>query len=84
MSEVKQVISNTDFSPAMNELVNGWFKRWRDRQSMTDADWDTCISELTELGHRYNYKLVLAIGAALVEEIERRDREHEQLVPGDA
>lgn len=84
MSEVKQTISNTDFSSGMNELVNGWFKRWRDRPGMTQSDWDTCIAELTELGHRYNYKLVLAIGAALVEEIERRDREHEQLVPGDA
>ena len=77
-------IPNNQFRDAMNELVNGWFKRWRDRQGMTQPDWDTCIAELTELGHRYNYKLVLAIGAALVEEIERRDREHEQLVPGDA
>ena len=84
MSEVKQVISNTAFSPAMNELVNGWFKRWRDRQGMTQPDWDTCIAELTELGHRDNYKLVLAIGAALVEEIERRDKEHGKLFPGNA
>lgn len=74
MSEVKQVISNSDFSPAMNELVNGWFKRWRDRQDMTDADWDICIAELTELGHKYNYRLIMAIGAALVEELERRDK----------
>ena len=82
--ETKQTITNADFSAGMSELVNGWFKKWRDRQGMTQSDWDTCISELTELGHKYNYKLVLAIGAALVEEIERRDREHEQLVPGDA
>lgn len=77
-------IPNDQFRDAMNELVNGWFKHWRDRTGMTQSDWDTCIAELTELGHKYNYQLILAIGAALVEEIERRDREHEQLVPGDA
>ena len=78
------IICNEDFNKVMNGLINQWFRKWRDRQGMTQADWDTCIAELTELGHKYNYKLVLAIGAALVEEIERRDREHEQLVPGNA
>ena len=78
------IICNEDFNKVMNGLINQWFRKWRDRQGMTQSDWDTCIAELTELGHRYNYKLVLAIGAALVEEIERRDRKHEQLVPGDA
>lgn len=68
------IICNEDFNKAMNGLINQWFRKWRDRTGMTYADWDTCIAELTELGHKYNYKLVLAIGAALVEEIERRDK----------
>lgn len=82
--ETKQTITNADFSAGMSEQVNGWFKKWRDCTGMTQDDWDTCISELTDLGHKYNYRLIMAIGAALVEEIERRDKENGKLVPGDA
>ena len=78
------IICNEDFNKVMNGLINQWFRKWRDRPGMTQSDWDTCSQELTELVHKYNYKVVLAIGAALVEELERRDREHEQLVPGNA
>ena len=50
---VKQTISNTDFSSGMNELVNGWFKRWRDRTGMTDAD---CERKLQEAWRDYGRK----------------------------
>lgn len=70
-------ISNADFSAGMNELVNKWFKRWRDHYPMTDDDWHACIVEETEITRKYPYEVIGRIGVDLVEELERRDKQHE-------
>lgn len=66
-------IPNDEFREVMNEIINVWFKRWRDNAaSLTQTDWDVCITELTDIGHRHNYKFVHELGAVLVSELERR------------
>lgn len=66
-------ISNDNFRAAISAIINGWFKKWRDHQFANQAEWDSCISELTEIGHKFPYKLIAEIGAALVAELERRN-----------
>lgn len=66
------IISNDEFRAAISEIVNQWFKRWRDHKFSKQAEWDSCIAELAEIGRRHDFKVIHMIGAALVEEIERR------------
>lgn len=65
-------ISNDDFRAAISAVINGWFKKWRDHQFSNQSEWDSCIAELTEIARQYDSALIRQIGAALVEEIERR------------
>lgn len=69
----EQSIPNDLFRDGVNKLVNQWFRRWRDARLAEQSDWDTCISELTEIGHEFPYTLIAEIGAALVAELERRN-----------
>lgn len=69
----EQPIPNDLFRDGVNKLVNQWFRRWRDARLAEQSDWDTCISELTEIGHECPYALIAEIGAALVAELERRN-----------
>ena len=71
MSE-RTTIDNTAFSGAMNELVNGWFKRWRDRR-ITDSDWEQVADELDAVYTKHPYILIREIGVSLVRELERRN-----------
>lgn len=66
-------IPNNLFRDGVNKLVNQWFRRWRDAHFAKQSDWDTCISELTAIGHEFPYTLIAEIGAALVAELERRN-----------
>ncbi len=71
--EIKMdTISNDNFRAAISSIINGWFKKWRDHQFANQAEWDSCISELTKTAAPYDSTLIRQIGAALVEEIERR------------
>ena len=63
---------NEVFLAGVNELVNAWFKRFRD-MDMTGADWDACVKELNEISKKHNSRLIDRIGIALLEELERRD-----------
>lgn len=67
-------ITNDNFRVAISAVINTWFKKWRDHRFSNQAEWDACISELTETAHPYQSKLINQIGAALVEEIERRQK----------
>lgn len=69
----EQSIPNDLFRDGVNKLVNQWFRRWRDARLAEQSDWDTCISELTEIGHEFPYTLIAEIGVALVAELERRN-----------
>ena len=68
-----QPIPNDLFRDGVNKLVNQWFRRWRDMRLVKQSDWDTCILELTAIGHEYPYELIADIGAVLVAELERRN-----------
>ena len=70
-------IPNDCFRDGMNSLVNDWFRKWRDHYPMTDDDWYTCIVEETEIVRKYPYEVIGRIGVDLVEELERRDKQHE-------
>ena len=72
MNSTNKPISNDDFRAAMTELVNTWFKKWRDFQFANSSYWDICIDELVMITSKYDSVLIRQIGAALVEEIERR------------
>lgn len=67
------IIPNDVFRDAMTALVNGWFRKWRDRD-LSDADWNHVIEELGEVGKKYPYEIVSKVGIGLLEEIERRDK----------
>lgn len=70
--EERSTIDNTAFSSAMNELVNQWFKRWRDR-TITDSDWEQVADELDAVYTKHPYILIRDIGISLIRELERRN-----------
>lgn len=70
--EKRSTIDNTAFSSAMNELVNQWFKRWRDHP-ITDSDWEQVADELNAVYTKHPYILIRDIGISLIRELERRN-----------
>lgn len=72
MNSTNKPISNDDFRAAISAIINGWFKKWRDHHFAGQPEWNACIDELTAIARQYDSALIRQIGAALVEEIERR------------
>lgn len=69
----QSIIPNDTFRDAMTALVNGWFRKWRDKD-LTDKDWDDLVREIGDIARKYPYEVVNKIGIQLLEEIERRDK----------
>jgi hypothetical protein len=70
------IICNEDFNKVMNGLINQWFRKWRDHTGWTDDDWDKCVAEFIDICRQYPYQIIRDIGCALVEELERRDKQN--------
>ena len=64
--------SYTIFSQSMNDLVNGWFRKWWSRK-IADSDWEQVADELDAVYTKHPYILIREIGVSLVRELERRN-----------
>lgn len=69
-------MSNQEIAAAVNEIYNGFWLRWRDRQN-NERDFDQIYQESKRLLEKYKFKLAQDMILDLLDELDRR--KHEQI-----
>ena len=64
-------MSNQEIAAAFQDIYNGFWIRWRDRQN-TERDFDRIYAEAVELMRKYPIKLAQNMIRDLLDELDRR------------
>ena len=46
--------TNKQVTDMVNDVYNGFWKKWRDKDHLSDKQWDEIITEVGEIGKKYD------------------------------
>lgn len=73
MNKEYKTIPFKELKQALNLLYNEWFVAWRDVK-LTEENWSQVVHQLVQITGQYDYPVVMALGQALLKELEERNK----------